>query len=490
MSESNKIEKYDVIVIGGGVVGCAVLRELSQFNLKLLLLEKEADLAEGISKGNSGVIHAGFNVPTGTLKARMNVQGLFKIYELARQLNVPHKKTGKLVVTLLDEDKPRLEALKAQGERNGTPDLAIIDAAQIKQMEPFAMGKWALSSPDTGIISPYQFTIALAECAVQNGAQVILEAPVQHISNMQNHYVITTPKGKFQTRWVVNSAGLFSDEIACMAGITDYKIFPYRGEYLITDKEVEFNLRLPIYPVPPKDGPGLGVHITPSIDGNILLGPSADFIENKHDTASTRQIMDQLKSEAYELMPELRKLSFIHSFAGIRPKLVNPQGEEKFKDFVIEESEICPRWINLIGIESPGLTASPAIGERVVEIIGSNDELQAKSNFNPDRPPMLRFAELDDTRREQLVRENADWGEMVCRCESVTKAEVLAAINNMFGVKTLDGIKRRTRCGMGRCQGGFCTPRIVEIMQQAGIPLKQITKKGDKSNLFWGRIKE
>lgn len=489
MSQSNKPEKYDVVVIGGGVVGCAVLRELSRYQLKIALVEKEADLAEGISKANSGVIHAGFNVPTGTLKAQMNVDGLFRIYELAQQLNVPHRKTGKLVVALHDEDKPRLEALKAQGDRNGTPDLEIVDQAAIKKMEPLAAGVWALSSPHTGIISPYQFTVALAECAVQNGAEVYLQAPVQNITVLDDEFVVSTPTQSLHTRWIVNSAGLFSDEIARMAGITDYRVFPYRGEYHITDNEVDFDLRLPIYPVPPKDGPGLGVHITPTIDGNVLLGPSASFIENKQDTASTKKIMEELKAEAFDLMPELRKLNFIHSFAGIRPKLVDPDGKEKFRDFVIEESESCQRMINLIGIESPGLTASPAIAGKVVEILSEKVDLKLRANFNPERPPVVRFAELDDTERERLVSQNPDWGEMVCRCESVTKAEVLAAINNMFGVQTLDGIKRRTRCGMGRCQGGFCTPRIVEIMQQSGIELEKITKKGNKSNLFWGRIK-
>jgi len=489
MTAYSQPEIYDVVIIGGGVVGCATLRELSRYQLKLLLVEKAADLAEGISKANSGVIHAGFNVPTGTLKAKTNVRGLFRIYQLAEQLNVPHKKTGKLVVALDAAGKSGLIELKARGDSNGTPDLEIIDAEQMHQREPLAAGKWALYSPHTGIISPYQLTLALAECALQNGADFLLEAPVTKISVQTDYFTLNNSQGNIKTRWVVNSAGLFSDEIARLAGIQHYQIFPYRGEYLITDKDTELNLRMPIYPVPPKNGAGLGIHITPTIEGNILLGPSAQDIENKHDTASTRPIMDQLKTEAFELIPKLRRLQFIHSFAGIRPKLVDPHGKEKFIDFVIEESPVCPRWINLIGIESPGLTASPAIAEMVVELIGTKQPLSLKPDFNPERPPVQRFAELDDLSRQQMVAENPDWGEMVCRCESVTRAEVIAALNNPFGVKTLDGIKRRTRCGMGRCQGGFCTPRIVEIMQQQGIPLEQITKKGKHSELFWGRIK-
>lgn len=487
--DNAEMVQYDVVVIGGGVVGAAILRELSKYQIKILLLEKEADLAEGISKANSGVIHAGFNVPTGTLKAQMNVQGLFQIYTLADELNVPHRKTGKLVVALDDSDRERLEQLKQQGERNGTPDLEILGEKRIRELEPLAAGKWALFSPHTGIISPYMFTQALAECAWQNGAEVLLEAPVTKVECRANHYVLTTPKGQFKAGFVVNSAGLFSDEIAWLAGITDYKIFPYRGEYLITDKDTELNLRMPIYPVPPKDGPGLGVHITPTMEGNILLGPSATSIENKSDTASTRIVMEALKAEAYDLMPELRSLQFIHSFAGIRPKLVDPFGNEKFRDFIIEESPVCANWINLIGIESPGLTGSPAIAKYVLELVRRKRSLVPRPDFKPNRPKFLRFAELDDATRKELVDRDPNWGEMVCRCESVTRAEVLNALKNPFGVKTLDGIKRRTRCGMGRCQGGFCSPRIVEILQEMGIPLEQISKKGGDSQLFFGKIK-
>lgn len=489
MAGVEKKAYYDIIVIGGGVVGCAILRELSRYDLKILLLEKEADLAEGISKANSGVIHAGFNVPVGSLKARMNVAGLFKIYELLKQLNVPHHRTGKLVVALQDAEKGRLEELKARGEANGSPDLSIVDARKIRELEPHTQGEWALFSSNTGILSPYQFTISLAECAWQNGAEVKLESPVIAINEISGFYEVKTPFASLKTRWVVNSAGVFSDEVARMAGITDYQIFPYRGEYLITDKSSDFDLRMPVYPVPPKGGPGLGIHITPTIDGNILLGPSAEYVEDKRNTDSTKKVMNELKQEAFELMPELKRLQFIHGFAGVRPKLVDPAGNVKFKDFVIEESTRCPGFINLIGIESPGLTASPAIAEYVVNMIAQKENLQLKSHFNPNRPGFTRFTDLDDANRAKRVHENSQWGEMVCRCESVTKAEVMQALENPFGVKTLDGIKRRTRCGMGRCQGGFCTPRIVEIMQQQGIPLENITKKGANSKLFYGRIK-
>ena len=480
---------FDVIVIGGGVVGCAVLRELARYDLRLLLLEKEADLAEGISKANSGVIHGGFNVPPGSLKAKTNVAGLRKIYGLAADLHVPHRKTGKLVLAPTDDERPRLEELKAQGDLNGTPGLEIVDANAICRLEPLARGRWALYSPDTGIISPYELTIALAESAHHNGARVLLEAPVESVVCHPGIFHLATPRGAFSARWVVNSAGLFADEVARLAGISDYAIHPYRGEYLITDKDPGFSLRMPLYPVPPRDDPGLGIHITPTMEGNILLGPSAEAVHEKRDSASTRPVMDQLKEEAGRLMPELRRLTFIHSYAGLRPKVIDRSGREKFGDFVIEESAVRPGWLNFIGIESPGLTASPAIADLVVDMIGAKEELRLKPEFDGGLPERPRFAALGDGGRAGRVKGNPDWGEMVCRCEYVTRAEVADALRNPFGARSMDAIKRRTRCGMGRCQGGFCTPRLVEILQDEGVSLERITKRGGGSRLFFGRIK-
>jgi glycerol-3-phosphate dehydrogenase len=485
----NKNGVYDVIVIGGGVVGCAVLRELSRYDLKLLLLESEADLAEGVSKGNSGVIHAGFNVPPGSLKAKTNVAGLGLIYGLASELGVPHRKTGKLVVALADEDSRRLEELKAEGDKSGVPDLEIVAETAIRRLEPLARCRRALYSPHTGIISPYEFTIALAECAAQNGARVLLEAPVEGIEFRDDYFHLSTSKGTFAARRVVNSAGLFSDDVARLAGIDDYRVSPYRGEYLITDKDCGLRLNLPIYPVPPRDDPGLGIHITPTLEGNIILGPSAEPVDDKRDVASTREVVARLKAEAGRLMPELSRVSFIHSYAGIRPKLVEPSGRDMFGDFIVEESALRPGWVNLVGIESPGLTAAPAIAEMVAGMIGARMDMRRNPDFNPERPGRTRFAHLGDEERAERVACDADWGEMVCRCEHVTRAEVVAALRNPFGARTMDAVKRRTRCGMGRCQGGFCTPRIVEILQDEGVPVERITKRGGGSRLFFGRLK-
>jgi glycerol-3-phosphate dehydrogenase len=480
---------YDVVVIGGGVVGCAVLRELSRLSLRLLLLEKETDLSEGSSKGNSGVIHAGFNVPPGSLKARTNVAGLGKIYGLASELGVPHRKTGKLVVALTDGERPRLEALREQGDRNGVPGLEILEEAGIRAVEPLARGRAALFSSHTGIISPYDLTYALAECALQNGARVRVDHGVASVAFSGGLFRLGTTKGVFSTRWVVNSAGVFSDEVARLAGLTGRAIHPCRGEYLLTDKDCGVPLRLPIYPVPPISDPGLGIHITPTLEGHVLLGPSAEYVLDKEDLSSTRPVMDRLKEEAARLLPALGGIRFIHGYAGLRPKLAGASGRDAFADFVVEESERRPGWINILGIESPGLTAAPAIAEMVAEIVRAKESVAVRPDFNPERPAPPRFSALDDEARISAVSGNPDWGEMICRCEHVTRAEVVAALRNPFGARTLDSVKRRTRCGMGRCQGGFCGPRIVEILQDEGVPVERISKRGGGSRLFYGRLK-
>jgi glycerol-3-phosphate dehydrogenase len=300
---------------------------------------------------------------------------------------------------------------------------------------------------------------------------------------------LATPKGVIAAGAVVNCAGLFSDEVARLAGIDDYRILPYRGEYLITDKDAGPRLGLPVYPVPPRDDPGLGIHITPTLEGNILLGPSAEAVDDKNDLATTRTVRDKLKAEAARLMPELARAPFIHAYAGIRPKLVDPSGAGRFEDFICEESGRRPGWISLVGIESPGLTAAPALAEMVVAMLGARLRLELKAEFCPELPAKRRFAALDDEQRAGRVAKDADWGEMICRCEHVSRAEVVAALRNRFGARSLDAVKRRTRCGMGRCQGSFCTPRIVEVLQEEGVAADRITKRGGGSRLFDGRLK-
>jgi glycerol-3-phosphate dehydrogenase len=487
MNASN--EMFDVAVIGGGVIGCAVLRELSRYRLRTVLLEKCSDLCEGVSKGNSGVIHAGFNVRTGSLKARSNIAGLNAIYDLAAALHVPHRKTGKLVVAFDDDGRERLEQLRAQGERNGAPGLEIVDEAAIRKFAPDVRGKWALHSPWTGIISPYEFTIALAESAFRNGAEVRLGREVTAIDSRPDRFVLSTPSGLVSARWVVNCAGLWADEVAGLAGAEKFRVYPYKGEYLILDKAAGDILRMPVYPVPPRDESSLGIHLTPTMEGNVLLGPSGETVADKNDLISTRPVMDRLKAEAFQMVPALRAIPVIHVYSGLRPKLAGPGTADGPADFVVAESERRPRWINFAGIESPGVTAASALGEMAAGLMGSKEDLRLKPDFEPGLPDRPKFAHMDDDVRKTAAAADPDWGEMVCRCEHVTRAEVRAAVRNPFGTNSMDAIKRRTRCGMGRCQGGFCTPRIIEILQAEGLAPGDITKRGGDSRLVFGRIK-
>lgn len=480
---------FDVAVIGGGVVGCAVLRELSRYRLRIVLLERESDLAEGISKGNSGVIHAGFNVPPGSLKARLNVEGVDLVYRLAGELGVPHRVTGKLVVALDAGDVPRLEELLDQGRRNGAAELELVDRSAIDRLAPGVRGLRALLSPRTGIVSPYELTIALGESAAANGARVVLNAAVTSVAVGPEAFGLATPRGAFTARWVVNAAGLAADDVARLAGIPVPRVFPARGEYLITDKGADSILNMPIYPAPPRGDSFLGVHLTPTMEGHLLLGPGSEAVADKHDTATTRSVAEKLRAEALALVPGLAGIPFIHAYAGLRPKLVDPRSGSGPADFVIEESEAHPRWINLLGIESPGLTAAPAIARRIAAMIGGRENLEERPDFKGGRSALPRFTRMDDAERAGRAAADPAWSEMVCRCEHVTRAEVRSALRNPFGARTLDAVKRRTRCGMGRCQGGFCGPRLVEMMMREGEAVEDVSKRGRGSELFLGRIK-
>jgi glycerol-3-phosphate dehydrogenase len=479
---------YDIVIIGAGVIGCACGRELSKYKLKVGVLEKNTDVSEGISKGNSGVVHTGFYVPYGTLKARTNVEGSFLIPKLAAELNFPYKKIGKLVISNDKYGLTELKRLKETGDKNGCIGLEIITEKQISHIEPKVKAKYALFSKETAIISPYLFTIALAENALKNGANFFLNNEVIRIKKDENFF-IQTKKDIFYSRWLINAAGLFSDKVSCLAGDNGHRIFPCRGEYMVTDKDNEKIINRAIYPIPPKDGASLGVHITPTTDSNILIGPSAEFIDD-YGTENTKQFLNEMKEDAFKMVPALKRLPIIRAYSGIRPKLIYTKTKKDFRDFVIEESKIIPKLINIIGIESPGLAAAPAIANLVLNIIGGKEDLKKNESFEPCNPEKANFQFLSFEEKKELIKKNPDFGEIVCRCETITKGELLNAINNPLKVKTMDGIKRRCRTGMGRCQGGFCMPRIVKILRKEyEIKEEDILKNENNSNLFSGKIK-
>jgi glycerol-3-phosphate dehydrogenase len=479
--------RFDVIVIGGGVVGCAIARELSRYQISVAVLEKEADVGWGTSCRNSGVVHAGFNNKTGTLMARLCVEGNRTFAELCRQLDVPYQKQGKLVVARENDEIVTLEHLKRQGDANGVRNLDIIDAREMKKLEPNIRGIAALYSGETAVTAPYLLTIALAENALENEVAFFLNTEVEQIHCSKTaSFEILTSRGNFTASYVINSAGLYADKIARMVGIKNYRIYPCRGEYYVLDKNAAFMISRPVYPAPRKDAGGLGVHFTTTVEGVILIGPSAEYIKPRNNVATTRQVMNMLFKEARSFLPLVSPQYFIRSYAGLRAKQA-PPSEGGFRDYVIEESKTVPNFINLIGIESPGLTASEPIAKMVVEIIDKKEKLISKPGFNPFRKGILRFDEQDEKTKKTLIQQNPDYGEIVCRCEQITRKEVLDALNNPLGARSLNSIKYRTRTMMGRCQGGYCLHRLVQILvKDFSLRPQDIRLNGNNSYLFTG----
>ena len=481
-------DESDVLIIGAGVVGSALAREFSKFDLKTVLVEKELDVCGGVSRANSGVLHTGLYYKKGSLKAKLCVEGRRMFKKLVKELDVPCNLCGKHVVARTEDEIEDLEKLRAVGEGNGVRGLTIISGEQVKEREPNVESVGALFSPVAGIVSPYLFTIALAENAMSNGVDVSLNTRVLGIKQVNDGFRASTTQGDFYADFVVNSAGLYADRIAAMVGADQYQLYPCRGEYLILDKASGSLINGMVYPVPPKVAGVLGVHLTPTIDGNILIGPSAEFINEREDTRTTEEKIIELMREAKELLPSIPMKSIIYMFSGVRSK-ITPPGEKEARDFIIQED--LPGFINLIGIESPGLTSSPAIAELVVQMVKEKRDIKQKKDFNPVGRQMVRFHDTPREKQVSLVKEDSAYGEMVCRCEHVTKREVLDALNNPFGSKTIAAVKYRTRAGMGRCHGGFCLPKIVEILEKEfDMAAEEMTLKNADSPLFTGRTKD
>lgn len=481
--------RCNVLVIGAGVIGCAIARELAKFKIETVLLEKEIDVSSGVSKGNSGVLHTGLYYPRGSLKAKLCVEGRLMFPELAKQLDVPYKLCGKHVLARTEEELKDLEHLKAVGEENGVKSLTIISGEELKKREPNLDALYALYSPVAGIVPPYLFTIALAENALNNGVKVHVNTQVTKINQENSGYKVSTNQGDFHADIVINSAGLYADKISAMIGIDKYELYPCRGEYLILDKNCGDLINSPAYPVPPKIAGVLGVHLTTTLSGNIMIGPSEEFIEDREDTKTTKEKIRQLIEGAKNLLPSIPLNQIIYGFSAVRSKITSPQ-EKGSRDFIIRED--AENFINMIGMESPGLTSSPAIAKMIVQMISKKIDLEEKTDFNPiHKRKITPFSEASRTEQAALIKANPTYGEIVCRCEHVSKLEVLDALINPISQKTIAAVKYRTRAGMGRCQGGFCLPKIVEILKEEyGIPPEEIKLKNLDSTLFIGETKE
>lgn len=484
---------YDVLIIGAGVIGCAIARELSRYRLRVAVVEKDLDVGLGTSSRNSGVLHAGFNYRPGTLQARLDVEGNALMSGLCRDLKVKIRRIGKLTVARDASEIGALEALREQGEANGVPGLEIVDPRSMEKIQPGIRGAAALWSPTSAIICPYGLTTALADNAFRNGVHFHLGQEVVAIDREgPSPFQVSSRRGdRWEAKVLVNAAGLFADAVASMAGVVTYRLYPCRGEYYILDRRLGGSLSTLVYPAPRKNAPGLGIHLTPTVDGNILIGPSAEYVDAPEDYACTASVMARLQAEGRGLFPKLSTADFIGNFAGIRPKRTSPD-EGGNRDFVIEDRRDVRGFINLVGIESPGLTSAPAIAVMVRGMVGRHLDLEENPSFTARREGLEgRFSELPPEERSDLIASNGNYGEVICRCEQITRQEIIDAIGNPIGARTLVGIKYRSRAMMGRCQGGFCMPRIIRILKEEfGYDPKDFLLRGTASPLFVGSLRD
>lgn len=481
----------DITIIGAGVIGCAVARELSRYHLRVAVAEAHPDLFGGTSARNSGVIHAGFHNAPGSLMARLCVEGNRLFSDLTAHLDVPMRRTGKLVVGFDEEDRAHLLSMLERGRRNGVPGLKLMGRDELRKLAPAVAGEFALYSASTGIVDPFQWTWALAENAAQNGVRFLFSSPLTAAVRQDGLWALTVGNRTLYSRWVINCAGLFSDKVAALLGLTGYEIYPCRGEYFLLDERLSSLLPLPAYPVPNYRTGGLGIHLTPTLEGNILIGPSTEYIDGPTDWRTTAPTQDMLLREGRRIFPSLSRSDCIRAFAGVRPKLTGPD-RGGYDDFVIcRREDVSPRVIHLIGMESPGLTASVPIAREVIRLLGLTESLVERADFDPIRQRPMSLRHLGPAAQARLIADNPDHGEIVCRCRTITRADVAAALSGPLPARTLTGLKYRCGAMMGRCQGGYCQTRLVALMEElAGIPREQLLYGPAGSRLFAGKVRD
>jgi len=480
--------KADVVVIGAGIVGSTIARELSRYDLNVIVVEKNSDVAFGSpTKANTGIIHAGYDDKPGTVKAKLCSKGNALWHKIALEVGAPFKEIGSFVVALKEEDTGVLKELKERGEKNGVPDLEIIeDCGELLKREPNLNREAiaALYAPTAAITSPYELAIAMAENAMENGVKFLLDTEVTSVMVKKGELrSVQTSKGSIETNYVVNAAGLQADQVSAMAGIDRFAINPIKGEYCVFDKELNDFVQHILFPVPAPISKGIVV--TPTVDDNILIGPNAHDVKDKNDSATTSRGLDEVFSGALRLIPKLaeKKKMIIANFCGLRP-------EADTNDFILESYDEVGGFINAAGIKSPGLTAAPAVAQTVTDLLRKSGlELREKNSFSALRKPIDRSVRrFAIEKANQLIARDPKYGHVICRCEHVTEGEVVEAIRR--GATTLDGIKFRTRAGMGRCQGGFCGPMVVGILaRELKVLPSKVTKKGAGSNLLIGETK-
>lgn len=475
---------YDVIIIGAGVTGSAIARELSRFQLNILVIEKEEDVCCGTSKANSGIVHSGIDCKPGTLKARMNILGNEKMEALSKELDFPFRQNGSLILCFSGEDRPRLNKLYEQGIANGIPGIRIVEKEELHELEPNVSDEAvaAVYAPTGGIVCPFGLNIAMAENAAENGAVFRFNTEVTDILKIPEGYLLTTSGKELRGKCIVNAAGVYADRFHNMVSARKIHIIPRLGEYCLLDKAAGGLVEKTIFQLPTRLGKG--VLVTPTVHGNILIGPTARDSDDRESTDTTAEGLAQVIESAKRSVPDLPIRQVITSFCGSR-------AHEEGGEFILGEPEDAPGFFDAAGIESPGLTSAPAIGCYLAELICHRLSPAENPNFNGRRKGILNPKTLPAEAYAQLIREQPAYGNIICRCETVTEGEILDAIHRPLGAKSLDGIKRRTRAGMGRCQSGFCSPKVMEILaREYQISPLEITKSGEGANMIAGRTKE
>lgn len=469
----------DIVVIGAGVTGCAIARELARYDRSVTVLERASDVCEGTSKANSGIAHAGFDAAPGTLKAKLNVAGSEMMEALSRELDFPFKRNGSLVLCFDEGDRYKLQKLLEQGHKNGVKELRIIEREELKKLEPNISedAVAALYAPTGGIVCPFGLTIALAENAAVNGVDFRLNTEVQELQRIPEGYRVITDQGILESRVVINAAGVYADRFHNMVSGQKIKIIPRKGEYCLMDKKVGNWVTRTVFQLPTKYGKG--VLVTPTVHGNLLAGPTAVDIEDYEGVNTTGEGMADLMKRAALSVEGLPAGQVITSFAGLRA-----HGVTEKEDFIVGPVEDAPGFFDAAGIESPGLTCAPALGTYMAELVLKYLPAEEKKDFIATRKGIPSMALADPDERQRLIRENPLYADVVCRCEMVTEGEIMDAIHRPLGATTLDGVKRRTRAGMGRCQAGFCSPRTVEILaRELGKDMAEIGKN-DRGSEF------
>lgn len=471
---------YDVAIIGSGITGSACAYFLSKYRLKIAVIEKNNDVCCGTTKANSAIIHAGYDPHPETLMAKLNVKGSAMAKEICAKLDVPYNQIGSLVVAFSEEEAKTVEELFERGNANGVPDLKILNREELKEAEPMISDEalCALYAPSAAIVNPWEYGLAMAETAVRNGAEVLLESEVTSIKKENGVFKITAGEKEIEAKYVINAAGVNCDDIHNMIAPPKFKVIPSAGEYYLLDKSEGKRARHVIFQCPNKDGKG--VLVSPTVHGNLIVGPNADA-RDKDDTSTKTRCLDFVREKAVKSVPSINFRENIRNFTGVR-------AATDIDDFIIEFA--CEGFLDLAGIKSPGLSAAPAIAELAVKMLGESGlALEEKESFTDERTH-LRFKHLSDEEKNNAVKKNSAYGRVICRCETITEGEIIDALNSPIPPVSLDGIKRRAGTGMGRCQGGFCGPKVLEIMAKyKNEPFEAVLQDNTGSVILTGKTK-